>query len=183
MGTIRVLLRLQMRLPSLDVLRLLKPRLGFGGAEVCPEPALAEVAIAVQPEQMAVVQEQVSLIRLSEQLDQELAQPPALPSEILDSADVTEPVTPTAPTPDPRWELPPAPKVRAAVLEGCRVGAIGFGRQDIAGLAGAMLEKRILRRSRHSVRTGRDRPLPCDTRMAICSPLMRFRSLTSLAHR
>jgi CheY-like chemotaxis protein len=91
---------------------------------------------------MAVVQEQVSLIRLSEQLDQELALPPAPPSEILDSADVTEPVTPTAPTPDPRWELPPAPKVRAAVLEGCRVGAIGFGRQDIAGLAGAMLEKR-----------------------------------------
>jgi Cation efflux family len=55
--------------------------------------------------------------------------------------------------------------------------ASGFGARE------AMLEKRILRRSRHSVRTGRDRPLLCDPRMAICSPLMRFRSLTSLAHR
>jgi CheY-like chemotaxis protein len=140
-----------MRLPSLGVVRLLKPRLGFGAPEVCADPDLDTVAgpLAIQTEELATIQDsQVSLVRLAAQLEQELLPaPPVTPESppesevpLVDLDEVTEAAL-SEPS-SAEWEPPPAPKSLASLLEGCRVGAIGFGRQDIAGLAVALIEKR-----------------------------------------
>jgi CheY-like chemotaxis protein len=140
-----VLLRLQMKLPSLDVVRLLKPRLGFGAADVYDAPDLGVGTLVIQTEELATLQEtQVSLVRLSDQLEQELLPVPLLITET--SSESGAPgfdLKQVAEEENSGVELAPAEsKLPAGLLEGCRVGAIGFGRQDIAGLAGAMMEER-----------------------------------------
>jgi len=144
-----VLLRVQMKLPSLEFVRLLKPRLGFGGTEECAEtdPPVAEESVETQ--ELAEIEEaQLSLASLADQLTREAdPESPSLPIEA-PSEPETPPVAiaevPETPEPEPE-PVPaprPAPKVRTGLLDGRKVGAIGFGRQDIAGIAAAMIEAR-----------------------------------------
>ncbi len=137
-----VLLRVQMKLPSLEFVRLLKPRLGFGSEELCSEPRLSTASFDLPPAEIVKIETQTSLLNLAEQVYTE-----SVPSETPVVAPAMEPVPAVAPVPtepvrEEKVALPPEPKPRLSVLEGCRVGAIGFGRQDIAGLAGAFLEER-----------------------------------------
>lgn len=144
-----MLLRLQLRLPSLDSVRLLTPRLGFGGGEVCLDRDPPAVGITAQAEEMAGVEEpQRSLVRLSDRLTNDLE------SAVEDIAEPgAEPIAPQGELPKEAAEASlPAPTsapprkppqgVKAGILEGARVAAIGFGRQDVAGLACAMIEER-----------------------------------------
>jgi CheY-like chemotaxis protein len=115
-----------MKFPSLETVRLMKPRLGFGSPEVCTEPD-TEIGGGAPTPAVDTTQEEtpVSLVRLAEHLEQA--------TEKLDPESEPAPV-----------ELPPVepPKAQTPPLEGRKVAAIGFGRQDIAGLASAMLEER-----------------------------------------
>jgi len=138
-----------MKLPSLEAVKLLKPRLGFGAAETCDDADI-ESAVVPQPDDPPKSPEthEVSLLNLADQLALEVNLPPAAvieppkPEPLIEAAGA-DPSTPD-PAPDPEQppEQPPIPQAPPAPLEGCRVGAIGFGRQDIAGLAAAMLENR-----------------------------------------
>jgi CheY-like chemotaxis protein len=142
-----------MKLPSLEFVRLLKPRLGFGGAEECAvaEPPMAAEELETQA--LAEIEEaQVSLAHLSDQLTRESAEEPAAlletppepaapPVEVAvepEAASMLEPGP--EPEPEPVPEPRPAPKSRGGLLEGYKVGAIGFGRQDIAGIAAAIVQ-------------------------------------------
>jgi CheY-like chemotaxis protein len=125
-----------MRMPSFEMVRVLKPRLGFGYTDVGADISMAGATVGMETEELAknaeVVAEaveatQLSLVRLADQLEMEMAPPQP----------VQEPETALLPEAEPQ-----APKNREGLLEGRRVGAIGFGRQDIAGLAAAMIEER-----------------------------------------
>jgi CheY-like chemotaxis protein len=152
-----------MKLPSLEFVRLLKPRLGFGGAEErarADQPAAAET---VETRESAEIEEaQISLASLAEQLAWEanpdlppdlppnlpietLSEPEEAPVEIADEPEqqsLHDQEAAPEPEPKPVPQARPAPKVRTGLLEGHKVGAIGFGRQDIAGIAAAMIEAR-----------------------------------------
>jgi DNA-binding response OmpR family regulator len=119
---------MQMKFPRLEAVRLLKPRLGFGPAETVVEEVCGpELTLDAVAEQTKLAVSQISLAHLSEQLERAL-----------------EPET--EPQPEARVEIEPEPAPeppqRLGLLEGYKVGAIGFGRQDIAGLAAAMIEER-----------------------------------------
>jgi CheY-like chemotaxis protein len=186
-----VLLRVQMKLPSLGFVRLLKPRLGFGSAEECADDDVAVSVVSVETEALPDIAEaQVSLALLSEQLTREsvaaaaeevleLPPTPEAPPEVEEEPEIPSIVEPEVeaepepeleaeaePEPEPWAELEPEPEPRPApkartgrvvrtglvsrtglpartgLLEGCKIGAIGFGRQDIAGIAAAMIEAR-----------------------------------------
>src|SRR5580693_4549337 len=118
-----------MRMPSFEMVRVLKPRLGFGYTDVGADISMAGATVGIETEELAknaeVVEDtQLSLVRLADQLEMEMAPSP------LEQAPAQEPETALLPEAEPQ-----APKNREGLLEGRRVGAIGFGRQDIAGLA------------------------------------------------
>jgi CheY-like chemotaxis protein len=140
-----------MKLPSLEFVRLLKPRLGFGSAEECavadPPVDAEDVETPALPD---LEEAQVSLAHLADQLTRESEEEPAelletSPEPVAPPVEVAE--EPEAPSP-PEPEPPPiprprrVPKPRGSLLEGYKVGAIGFGRQDIAGIAAAMIAAR-----------------------------------------
>jgi len=141
-----------MKLPSLEFVRLLKPRLGFGSAEECEIADPPKPAEDVETPALAEIEEaQVSLAHLSDQLTRESAElPETSPEPVEPPVEVAEePEILSLPEPEPEPEpepVPeparPAPKPRGGLLEGCKVAAIGFGRQDIAGIAAAMIEAR-----------------------------------------
>lgn len=139
-----VLLRLQMKIPNLDTVRLLGPRLGFGSDEVCADTHIGGGAPVPPPAEAAPCEEtQVSLANLAEQLESEQVGEPTSPAEAIPPVE-----TPQQAEIDPEPPvLPEAPRASAYIpqkgrLEGRKVAAIGFGRQDIASLAVAMLEER-----------------------------------------
>jgi len=122
-------------MPSFEMVRVLKPRLGFGYTDVGADTSMAGATVGIETEELAtnaavvaeVVEDtQLSLVRLADQLEMEMAREP-----------VQEAETALLPQAEPL-----AHKNREGLLEGRRVGAIGFGRQDIAGLAAAMTEER-----------------------------------------
>lgn len=136
-----------MKIPSLELVRLLKPRLGFGSEELCAEPRLVTASFDLPPAEIVKIETQNSLLNLAEQVCTESIQPepPVLAAAITTVPEVAPvPLAPVQEEPvrEEKVALPPEPKPRLSVLEGCRVGAIGFNRQDIAGLAGAFLEER-----------------------------------------
>ncbi len=140
-----------MKLPSLETVRLLKPRLGFGSSEVCldPEPEPPAAAVTVASEDTTAVEEpHISLVRLADQLEIELAPAVAEAPEPPAGAEAAPIDSPKEAEKEPLLVSEAVPRkktqlgIKAGVLEGARMAAIGFGRQDIAGLAGAMMEER-----------------------------------------
>ncbi len=149
----------RMRFSSLEIVKLLKPRLGFGSPDLCEEPVeliskpriQPVAATEITPEDLTVVDDtQLSLIYLADELEaalktaspqdrteaseslKELASLFALRDRSIADQDVNEEVV-----------EPPIILSRASKgLEGCKVAAIGFGRQDIPGLATGMIDRR-----------------------------------------
>jgi Mrp family chromosome partitioning ATPase len=115
-----MVVRAKLRLPTLESIGFLSERLGLGSAETA-------VKVAEEPK--------ASLLRLAHQLDMEMEAPAA---ESLSHA--------AEPPPLPGHVHPhvhPIDKPRTSSgLQGCRVAAIGFGRQDIGSLAACMQEQR-----------------------------------------
>lgn len=127
-----------MRLPNLEKARLLGPRLGFGSPDAGMDSDVdSDVDVRIDPLPIQIAapvkleETPASLVSLAGQLEMELAGDPA----------VAEP-TLAAPAAEPTPQPEPARKRKSGPLEGSRVGAIGFGRQDIGGLAAAMIEAR-----------------------------------------
>jgi DNA-binding response OmpR family regulator len=136
-----MVVRAQFRLPSLESVRLLNQRLGFGPA-VASGPELEDLPAVKKPAQMEqAADNEISLVRLAEQLEMELAAP------IIESPEpVVESVTPPPPL-DPEPEVEPESPLPEetkpiTTLEGCRIAAVGFGRQDFGSLAATMIEQR-----------------------------------------
>jgi DNA-binding response OmpR family regulator len=80
------------------------------------------------------------LASLSEQLQLELDPPAPVAEEAL-AVIPPKLAAPDLQEPKPAMEAPPPLKGPVNSLTGCKVGAIGFGRQDFAGLAGAMIDE------------------------------------------
>ena len=151
-----------MRLASLSIVKLLRPHLGFGSSEVQPPPLAID-----EPE--GADETRISLLQLAEKLESafEAAAPGTRVKAasglkelalLLDAQALSE----RNPDEGKQEDLQQSPehtlceelsrttafgtaaKVRAAPppkgLEGRKVAAIGFGRQDISGLAAAMIE-------------------------------------------
>ena len=144
----------RIKFTSRQIVKLLKPRLGFGTPFSTPDDAGIAVADPSPadddipdplPERdtdeiLANDSTQLSLLRLASELECALAAPTASETAFYD-----EPQADTvAPTPAlaviKRQKIKPPPDNKG--LEGCKVAAIGFGRQDIAGLASAMIDRR-----------------------------------------
>jgi DNA-binding response OmpR family regulator len=152
-----------MTLPKLEAVRLLKPRLGFGSSEerveeVRPEidkDSVAQLQEAPEPVRMEEPTRmddlQAALERLSDHLQKQSAAqapltetgPPIIQVDFeqpeAKGAAVREPEREPEPTCS---ERPAPPQQPVNSLCGCKVAAIGFGRQDFAGLAAAMIEER-----------------------------------------
>jgi DNA-binding response OmpR family regulator len=156
-----MLVRAQLSLPNLKTVRLLHERLGFGSTESGRELVSEKNSVIAESEWRQGVEEadrveetdgveqtKVSLVRLADQLEMEwTAAASGIPAgETADSAGTESP--PVIDLADePRTEVPEktvAPEVprKPRGLEGCKVAAVGFGRQDFAGLAATMIEQR-----------------------------------------
>jgi DNA-binding response OmpR family regulator len=146
-----MVVRAQFRLPNLESVRLLNQRLGFGSLEVATLPHIPEADLAQTIEMEQVADTQISLVKLAEQLEMNLAAPIVTAEE-----PAVEPA-PAAPPPLPFEqndsqedaiveipEEPPPPEDPKTILslEGFRIAAIGFGRQDFGSLASTMMEER-----------------------------------------
>jgi DNA-binding response OmpR family regulator len=147
----QMVVRAQFRLPNLGSVRLLNQRLGFGSAEVAAGLDVPPPEIEQTEEMESVAGTQISLVKLAEQLEIDLAAPvvspeesPAQPSkddsppplDLQEEAEIE-----TSPEPPEPGERPEAPKAINS-LEGCRIAALGFGRQDFGSLASTMMEQR-----------------------------------------
>lgn len=120
-----MVVRAKFRLPTLEPLRVLGQRLGM------PVFRPQRVAESIQPEQIEeLAEEQASLLRLAEQLESELAPPAPAASHLSVEFTPREPVR--------------AEKVSKPLrgLEGCKVAAIGFNRQNISSLVACMTEQK-----------------------------------------
>jgi CheY-like chemotaxis protein len=115
--------------------------------EVLESPPIAEA----QPVDIEEEAETLSVAEPDPEPELELEAEPELEAEAeLELGPESEPEAELEAEPAPR----PAPKARTALLvrtglvartgllEGCKIGAIGFGRQDIAGIAAAMIDAR-----------------------------------------
>ena len=147
-----------MRFANLEIVKILKPRLGFGlpevsAGEIAPPADLAPLS----KEDLTTVDDtQLSLLYLADELESALSCAPTVTrvsaSESLrELAAIFAAEPPPAPVPAQTPEIPlnsappapPAPPARILKgLEGCKVAAIGFGRQDISGLATIMIDRR-----------------------------------------
>ena len=148
-----------MRLTNIEIVKLLKPRLGFGAPPVSKQEATTqgtEPLFVQQPgiphfiptvnELDGVDDAQLSLLQLADELEMALnAAPSAM--RVTASENLKE-LAGLFQDPGPRHELPPmpapskVPDTTSKGLEGCKVAAVGFGRQDISGLAAAMIDRR-----------------------------------------
>jgi len=140
-----------MKLANLEIVRRLKPRLGFGlpeeprvEANLTPEPEPAP-QIAPEPPQAPRVERldpgQTSLVRLAEQLEASLKEGP---SESRTNAAqggqrLLEAFSSNAEEAEATQEQVEDISLRS--LKGRKIAAIGFGRQDIAGIASGMMER------------------------------------------
>ena len=153
-----------MKFANLEIVKLLVPRLGFGSPEVYPQardevsdlnalpplpepPAAREPAEPIAQEDLdAVSDTQLSLLRLADELECALQSAPTrgptkTSSSLREIATLLAAKEPE-PIPDHKVPEPARPARQLKALEGCKVAAIGFGRQDIAGLATSMNERR-----------------------------------------
>src|SRR5487761_2526167 len=135
-----------MKVPNLDRVRLLKPRLGFGDPDVCTDCGVGGAAEAAQIEEEPSQEDpspledtQLSLLKMGEQLEMEALAPPAL--HLLEA-----PALDPDPSPEPEGSLDLEPSASPSPapdgLQRRKIAAIGFGRQDIAGLAIAFMTER-----------------------------------------
>ena len=148
-----------MRFSNLEIVKLLKPRLGFGSPDLCDEPqelvykpqTLPDAPTPIAPEDLALVDDtQLSLLYLADELEAALktASPQSHngASESLKElaglfASLDQSVA-DHDVPEKAVEPPVVPARASKGLEGCKVAAIGFGRQDIPGLATGMIDRR-----------------------------------------
>jgi DNA-binding response OmpR family regulator len=158
-----MLVRAQLSLPNLKTVRLLHERLGFGSTESGRELVSEKNAVIAESEWRQGVEEvdrveetdgveetKVSLVRLADQLEMEwtaaangdpageTADSGEAPSDSPKQVDQADEARTEVPEDTVVPEVPKAPRG----LEGCKVAAVGFGRQDFAGLATSMLEQR-----------------------------------------
>ena len=157
-----------MKFANLEIVKLLKPRLGFGSPDASEEASPVEdlhpplpmpppptSPVTFSQESLETVDDtQLSLLLLADELENALKAAPTA-TRTRASQSLLEVATLFAdreleeqkPQPSVEQTLAPAPTPppasrRPSGLEGCKVAAIGFGRQDIAGLATAMTERR-----------------------------------------
>jgi DNA-binding response OmpR family regulator len=156
-----MLVRAQLSLPNLKTVRLLHERLGFGSTESGRELVSEKNAVIAEAEWRQGVEEtdrveetdgveetKVSLVRLADQLEMEwTAAATGVPASETADPGVVESPPAIDLADEPKTEVPEdtvAPEVpkKPRGLVGCKVAAVGFGRQDFAGLAATMIEQR-----------------------------------------
>ncbi len=145
-----------MRFANLEIVKLLKPRLGFGSPEAGPDPVelAAPVVPPVSRDDLETGDDtQLSLLCLADELETALKSPPKgtqanASTSLRELATIFDAEPPPAlpePTLSPKPDLQPPVRISIPIskgLEGCKVAAIGFGRQDISGLATTMIDRR-----------------------------------------